>query len=127
MIQPGTKLSVCDNSGIKIVKCLKVYNHTNIGSIGDKILVSVRKIKRNKIKKISNLINKKFLYKALITYTKIGKLNWDGTRVRFNKNIVVLLHRTKETLIGTRILVPLLREFRSKKYLKILLLSFKII
>ena len=48
-----TNLYINDNTGIKLGQCLKIYKKKN-GSIGDKILISVKKIKFNKKKKNKN-------------------------------------------------------------------------
>ena len=51
MIQKRTQLKINDNSGIKLGQCLKIYKK-NIGTIGDKILISIKKIHLNKKKAI---------------------------------------------------------------------------
>ena len=45
MIQMGTKLNVADNTGAKIVQCIKVLGGSKKMSagIGDKIVVSIKK------------------------------------------------------------------------------------
>ena len=46
MISILTRLKVCDNSGIKNVKCFKVYK-TTLGTVGSLIYVSVKESKNN--------------------------------------------------------------------------------
>jgi len=58
MIYSGSLLHVCDNSGVKLVKCLKVLGRKprSCGKIGDIIVVNIQKIKLfSKIKKKRNL------------------------------------------------------------------------
>ena len=70
---------------------------------------------------------KKIEDKALIIKTKRGFLRHDGSRIYFNKSGVLLVTRTNEKVIGTRLLCPLVKELRNKKYLKFLILGSKII
>lgn len=125
-----TLLKVIDNSGGILVKCVKVYKKS-IGLIGDKILVSVKKSRQKKITStVENLkspVENHFMYKALIIHTKKGILRKDGRCIKFAFNSVILLTRLQEKTIGTRIYGPLLKEFRNKKFMKITLISSKII
>jgi len=54
MIFTGSLLQVCDNSGVKLVKCLKILGRKpkSPGKIGDIIIVNIQRIKIfSKIKK----------------------------------------------------------------------------
>lgn len=125
MIQKETFLNVIDNSGGRVVKCIHVYKGRT-GNIGDKILISMQKIKNKK--KLSKLkIENHVLYKGLIIQTKKGILRNDGSKLVFNKNTIVLLTKLNEKMIGTRILCPLVKELKNKKFMKILTVSSKII
>lgn len=125
MIQKETFLKVIDNSGGRLAKCIHVYGN-RAGNIGDKVLVSMQKIKNKKT--VLNLkIENHSLYKGLIIQTKKGILRNDGSKLVFNKNSIVLLTMTNEKLIGTRILCPLVKELKSKKFMKILTISSKIV
>lgn len=126
----GTILKVMDNSGGVLCKCIKVYKK-KIGIIGDKILVTVRKIKskKNALNVTSSRITVEnhVMYKALILQTKQGFIRRDGRKIRFNKNSVILLTRLQEKFIGTRIYGNVVKEFRNKKYVKLIMLSSKLI
>jgi len=125
MIQKETFLKVIDNSGGRIAKCIQVYGNRS-GNIGDKVLISMQKIKNKK--KLSKLkIENHSLYKGLIVQTKKGILRNDGSKLTFNKNSIVLLTMSNEKMIGTRILCPLVKELKNKKFMKILTISSKII
>lgn len=127
MIQMETFLKVCDNSGGKLAKCIHVYGNRS-GNLGDKILVSIQKIKnKKKLSKLKLKIENHILFKALIIQTKKGIVRNDGSKIIFNKNSIVLLTRNNEKLIGTRIFSPLVKELRNKKYMKILTIGSKVI
>ena len=66
MIQQQTKLKVADNSGAKLVKCIKVLGgfKRKFAFTGDIIIVSVLEL-RNKYK-ISSKVKKGDVYKALV-------------------------------------------------------------
>jgi len=69
MIYAGTKLQVSDNSGVKLVKCLKVLGRRprSYGKIGDIIVVNIQRIK------IFSKIKRKDIYKAVIIRLKKKK------------------------------------------------------
>ncbi len=122
MIQMQTKLDVADNSGARLVQCIKVLggSHRMIASIGDVIVVSVKDaIPRGKVKKGE-------VYRAVIVRTvkKIRRI--DGSAIRFDKNAVVLINKQGEP-IGTRIFGPVTRELRAKKFMKIVSLAPEVV
>jgi len=49
MLFTGSFLFVGDNSGARLVKCIKVRGYNN-GQIGDRILISIQKCRINKKK-----------------------------------------------------------------------------
>jgi len=114
MIYTGSKLRVSDNSGVKLVKCLKVLGRRprSFGKIGDILVVNIQKIK------IFSKIKKKDIYKAVIIRLKKKKKRKDGSFISFGKNSVVLLN-AKGAPVGTRIFGPVSKELRIKKFLKL--------
>jgi large subunit ribosomal protein L14 len=124
MIQMESYLRIMDNSGGIIAKCVKVYKK-KIGIIGDKILVSLQKMKAKKINAGSTKtsVENHQMYKALIIQTKKGFVRKDNRIMKFKKNKIILLSRNQEKLIGTRILGLVAKEFRNKKYMKLLTIS----
>lgn len=130
MVQMETLVRIVDNSGGLVGKCIQVYNK-RIGRIGDFILVSIQRLKKRKeffLKK--NVSTRKrvemgLLYKGIIVNTKTRLQRGDGQSICFFSNNVVLLSRTRNTLLGTRILSPVVREFRHFKYLKYILLNLR--
>tara|TARA_B100001971_G_C17853525_1_gene364604 strand:+ start:196 stop:564 length:369 start_codon:yes stop_codon:yes gene_type:complete len=118
MIIAETKLNVADNSGAKLVQCIKVLGGSKrrSASIGDVIVVSVKEaIPNGKVKKGE-------VTRAVVVRTKKGVFRQDGSTIRFDKNAAVLLTKEGEP-IGTRIFGPVTRELRLKKFTKIISLA----
>tara|TARA_Y100000590_G_scaffold469984_1_gene661129 strand:- start:7794 stop:8162 length:369 start_codon:yes stop_codon:yes gene_type:complete len=118
MIITETKLSVADNSGAKLVQCIKVLGGSKrrSASIGDVIVVSVKEaIPNGKVKPGE-------VTRAVVVRTKKGVSRNDGSTIRFDKNSAVLLTKEGEP-IGTRIFGPVTRELRFKKFTKIISLA----
>ena len=118
MIIPETKLTVADNSGARLIQCIKVLGGSKrrSASIGDVIVVSVKEaIPNGKVKKGDVL-------KAVIVRTSKAINRYDGSSIKFDKNSAVLLSIEGEP-IGTRIFGPVTRELRTKKFTKIISLA----
>jgi len=118
MIQAETRLSVADNSGAKIVYCIKVLGGTRrrYARVGDIIVVSVKEaIPDSKVKKGDIL-------KAVIVRTKKEIRRPDGSCIRFDDNSAVLINQNREP-IGTRIFGPVARELRARRFMKIISLA----
>jgi len=108
MIQARSKLEVFDNSGAKKVRCIRSYrNKKQKIHIGDIILTSVIRI-RTKLKKP---VKKGEMYKGILLTKKQPFLRNDGSILKFNKNITVLL-KNKDKLLGTRIFGIAPKELR---------------
>ena len=118
MIQVQTELRVADNTGAKIVECIKVLGGSKkrYASVGDIIVVSVKDaIPTGKVKKGT-------VHRAVVVRTKKGIHRNDGSKVKFDNNAVVLTDEKGEP-IGTRIFGPVTRELRSKGQTKIISLA----
>ncbi len=118
MIQMQTKLDVADNSGARVVQCIKVLggSHRRYAAVGDIIKVSVKEaIPRGKVKKGD-------VYNAVVVRTRKGVRRGDGSLIRFDNNAAVLLNNKLEP-IGTRIFGPVTRELRTEKFMKIISLA----
>ncbi len=118
MIQVQTELFVADNTGAKIIECIKVLGGSKrrYASVGDTIVVSIKEaIPRGKVKKGT-------VHKAVIVRTKQGIHRNDGSKVKFDNNAAVLTDEKGEPL-GTRIFGPVTRELRSKGQMKIISLA----
>ena len=118
MIQVQTELNVADNTGAKIVECIKVLGGSKqrYASIGDLIVISVKEaIPNGKVKKGS-------VHRAVIVRTKKAIYRNDGSAVKFDNNAVVITDEKGEP-IGTRIFGPVTRELRTKGQTKIISLA----
>ena len=122
MIYVGTKLQVSDNSGAKIVECIKILNKLQFASIGDSIIVSIKET----IAKQKSKVDKGGIYKAIIVETVHGVQRKDGSSLKFGRNSVVVLS-AQGTPIGTRILGLVTYELRQRSQSKILSLASVII
>lgn len=122
MIQQTTKLKVSDNSGAKTVKCVKVLGgfKKKYAQLGDIIVVSIQEL-RNKSRKTSK-VKKREVYKALIIRTKTRDLRADGSILQFRENSVALINKQGNPL-GTRIIGPVAKLLRKKKFQKFISIS----
>ena len=118
MIQVQTELNVADNTGARIVECIKVLGGSKrrYASVGDNIVVSVKDaIPNGKVKKGS-------VYRAVVVRTKKSIHRNDGSKVKFDNNAAVIIDDKGEP-IGTRIFGPVTRELRTKGQTKIISLA----
>lgn len=122
MIQMQTKLEVADNSGARKVQCIKVLggSHRRYARVGDVIKVSIKEaIPRGKVKK-GDVMN------AVVVRTAQGVRRNDGSKIKFDKNAVVLLNQQLQP-VGTRVFGPVTRELRNEKFMKIVSLAPEVI
>lgn len=117
MIQMESYLHVADNSGVKEVKCVKVYGGSKhyIASVGDVILVSVRSL--TKSGRSLGKVKKGAKYKAVIVRTKYNIGREDGSYIKFDDNAAVLIDDSG-SLIATEVSGVVAREIK-KNYPKI--------
>jgi large subunit ribosomal protein L14 len=118
MIQQQTVLKVADNSGAKIIMCIRVLggSHRKYGNIGDTIVASVKSATPGGVVKKGDVV------KAVIVRSVKGARRADGSYIRFDENAAVIIKDDK-TPKGTRIFGPVARELREKEYTKILSLA----
>ena len=118
MIQSETRLTVADNSGARVLYCIKVLggSRRRYASIGDIIVVAVKDaIPNAKVKKGD-------VHKAVVVRTSKEIRRPDGSFIRFDDNSAVLINNQREPL-GTRIFGPVARELRAKRFMKIVSLA----
>lgn len=122
MIQSGSFLNVLDNSGAKLVFCIKVSKgyKRRYAKIGDVVTASVKSMrqKKNSISKVK----KGDVVKALVIRTKIKTFNKFCEGFNLRENAVVLLTKQNKFL-GTRIFGPVPKLFCSTRFLKIVSMS----
>jgi large subunit ribosomal protein L14 len=122
MIQAQTRLEVADNSGAKVIMCIKVLGGTKAryAGIGDVIVASVKDAMPDAI------VKKKDVVKAVIVRVKNKVRRKDGTYIRFDNNSAVIIDDQMQPK-GTRIFGPVARELREKNFLKIISLAPEVV
>lgn len=118
MIQMQTNLNVADNSGAKVVQCIKVIGGSKrrYASIGDVIVVAVKDaIPTSAIKKGS-------VEKAVIVRIAKEYRRSDGTSIRFDDNACVIVDAANNPK-GKRVFGPVARELRDMDYMRIVSLA----
>ena len=126
MIQQESILKVADNSGAKTVKCIKVLGgfKKRYANLGDIIVISVQQL-RNKSKKTSKVL-KGGVFRALVVRTKNRYRKKDGSSFVLQENAVALINKQGNP-IGTRILGPIPKPLKKKKFMKFISLSVGVI
>lgn len=126
MIYPKTILNVIDNSGVLETTCIKILNKKKVGSIGDLVVLSVRKINpKSELLKKRKLLKGDVL-KGLVVHTKKSYKRSNIEFIKSNINGVILMTRTGVPL-GNRIDFALPQEIKKKGYLKMYSLTYKTI
>lgn len=118
MLQMQSNLVVADNSGAKLVQCIKVLGgtHRRYAGIGDIVVVAVKEaIPTSTIKEGS-------VQKAVIVRVAKEYRRPDGTYIRFDDNACVLVDADKNPK-GKRIFGPVARELRDMDFMKIVSLA----
>ncbi|MCG3150840.1 MAG: 50S ribosomal protein L14 [bacterium] len=119
MIQTESRLKVADNSGAKELLVIQVMGGTRrrYGSIGDIVKAAVKKaIPEGTVKKGD-------VVRAVIVRTRKEVSRPDGSKIRFDDNAAVIIGKTDENPVGTRVFGPVGRELREKRFMKIVSLS----
>ena len=122
MIQMQSNLDVADNTGARLVMCIKVLGGSKrrYASVGDIIKVTIKDAApRGRVKKGE-------VYDAVVVRTAKGVRRADGSMIKFDGNAAVLLNNKYEP-IGTRIFGPVTRELRTERFMKIVSLAPEII
>lgn len=118
MIQMQTYLNVADNSGAKMVQCIKVLGGSKkkTATIGDIIVVAVKDALPN------GQIKKGTVQRAVVVRTKKEFKRIDGSYIRFDDNACVIIDNNNNPR-GKRIFGPVARELRETVYMKIVSLA----
>ncbi len=114
MIQVESKIKVADNSGARLVQCIKVKGgyKRRYARVGDVITASVKEATPHAAIKKSDKVT------AVIVRTKKETRREDGTCLRFDENSCVIID-DKNNPRGTRVFGPIAREVRRKGFFKI--------
>src|SRR3989344_5619976 len=122
MIQLRSMLNVADNTGAKLVSCIKVLGGTRrrYARLGDTIVVSEKSAEPRKLAK------KKDVLKAVVVRQRAAFRRKDGSYIRFDDNAVVIIDDKGEPK-GGRIFGPIPRELRERGFAKIISLAPEVI
>lgn len=127
MIYIGTSLTVIDNTGAKILGCLKIF-YRNDGLPGSLVITSIKKILPYK-ESLKQVANKQKLEKGDIVFGVIAssrkclkRLTGNVLKSRYNSVILLKSKKEKEPL-ANRVLSPIYDELRLNGYTKIVALS----
>ena len=115
-------LKVADNSGAKLVKCIKVLGGTRrrYARLGDIIVITVKSAEPRKP------VKKKNVLKAVVARQKQPYRRTDGSYIRFDDNAVIIIDDKKEPK-GGRVFGPIPRELQEKGFAKIISLAPKVV
>ena len=122
MIQMSTRLDVADNTGAKMVCCIKVLggSRKRYAAVGDIIVVSVKEAIPE------GILKKGEVARAVVVRTKKPIRRDDGSYLRFDHNAVVIIDAALNPR-GTRVFGPVARELRDKNFIKILSLAPEVV
>jgi len=122
MIQTQTKLKVADNTGAKVVECIKVLGGSKrrYAQLGDLIVVAVKKAQPR------GEVQEHEVARAVVVRQKKKYRRKDGTYIRFDDNAVVILDEA-EIPKGNRIMGPVAREVKEKGFDEITSLAKEVI
>jgi large subunit ribosomal protein L14 len=132
MLQKGSKILIVDNSGAKDAVCIHVYGgyKRRYAYLGNKILVTVKKKKRIKLKgskrkqttKPKQNVKKGMVLKAVLLETKKGIVKYSDDILNFKRNTGVLLS-DKQKFFGTRIFTPVPTLFRRTGFARLMFMA----
>jgi len=116
-------LTVADNSGARIVMCIRVLGGSNrrYAGIGDVIVAVVKEANPNMTVKKSEVV-----YAVIVRLRKPVRRP-DGSCVCFDDNAVVIVSKEGNNPRGTRVFGPVARELREKNFMKIISLAPEVV
>lgn len=128
MIQQETRMDVADNTGARVVGCIKVLGGSTrrggftrrIASLGDVIICSVKKAAPGAEVKPGEIV------RCVVVRTHYPVRREDGSYVKFDKNAAVLIDDNNNPR-GTRIFGAVARELREKNFMKIVSLAAEVV
>lgn len=121
MIQPRSILKVTDNSGAKMIRCIKpVSKSKKVAGLAEAITASVIVASPN------SAVKKKSVIKAVIVRCRKPYLRPNGTVIRFDDNAAVIVN-PDNTPKASRIFGPVCQELRQSLYGKIATMAKEVI
>ncbi|NQT67182.1 MAG: 50S ribosomal protein L14 [Actinobacteria bacterium] len=122
MIQAESKVKVADNTGARVIGCIRVLGGTKrrYARVGDTFIAAV------KVANPGGVVKKSDVVKAVLVRSKKTFRRPDGSHIRFDDNAAVIID-TQNNPRGTRIFGPVARELRDKNFMKIISLAPEVI
>lgn len=122
MIQAESRVKVADNTGARVIGCIKVLGGTRkrYARVGDTFIAAV------KVANPGGVVKKSDVVKAVLVRSKKTFRRPDGSYIRFDDNAAVIID-TQNNPRGTRIFGPVARELRDKNFMKIISLAPEVI
>jgi large subunit ribosomal protein L14 len=122
MIQMQTVMDVADNSGAKVVRCIKVLggSRRRYAGLGDVVVLSVQKSLPGSAVKSGSVV------RGVVVRCRKATRRDDGSYVRFDRNAVVIVDKDGSPQ-GTRIFGAVARELRDRNYMKIVSLANEVV
>lgn len=123
MIQLKTNLTVADNTGARLLQCIKVLGGTGAryARIGDIFIGVVREASPG------TGVKKKEIVRAVLVRQKKELGRDDGSYIAFDDNAAVIINKENLDPRGTRIFGPVARELRAKGFQKIISLAPEVV
>jgi len=118
VIQNYTRLHVADNTGARVIMCIRVRggSRRRYAGIGDVIVATVKQAIPNSTVKKGEIVH------AVVVRQSRQTRRPDGSYIRFDDNAAVLI-TDQNNPRGTRIFGPVARELREKQFMKIISLA----
>ncbi len=128
MLQQESRVDVCDNTGAKVAMVIRVLGGSTArgrksrktAGIGDRVVCTIKKALPNGEVKLHEVV------KCVVVRTKYATHRPDGSRVRFDRNAVVIIDDDGNPR-GTRIFGAVARELREMNYMKIVSLASEVV
>lgn len=124
MIQAQTILKVVDNSGAKLVKCIKIKKGKSSAGIGDILLVSVKVLRPRYGRRVRLKMNKSEVHQGVVVQTRKLHRAKSGVGSSFGCNSVALIS-LQEKPLGTRIAATIPTRLRGLKWAKLVAMARK--
>ncbi len=122
MIQVQTRLKIADNTGAKIILCIRIMrsSYRRYASVGDVIMGVVKDATPHMTVKDAEIVT------AVVVRTNKSLRRSDGSYVRFDDNAAVIIEKDGNPR-GTRVFGPVARELREKNFMKIISLAPEVV
>jgi len=122
LIQNRSMLAIADNSGAKVVQCIRVLGSSNkkCAFVGDLFTAVVKSADPNMTVKKSEVVL------AVVVRARKPLRRPDGSYVRFDDNAAVIIAKDGNPR-GTRIFGPVARELRDRNFMKIISLAPEVV